>query len=147
MSNQPQTTSVKRQKTAKKDFISSLGRRKTATARVRLYLKPGPILVNDTPVEHYFPGEINQTRYLSPLRLTSTADKFSATIKVSGSGKTGQLEAIVHGLSRALSKYDRDSYHQPLKAAGFLTRDSRAKERRKVGTGGKARRQKQSPKR
>ena len=139
--------SSKPKKTKSKNFVYAVGRRKTATARVRLYLKKGPIIVNQHPAEEYFPGIVNQTRYLAPLKLTDTKDKFSATIKVQGSGKTAQLGAVVHGLSRALASHDSKAYRPLLKKQGFLTRDPRMRERRKVGTGGKARRKKQSPKR
>lgn len=134
-------------KTKKQNFIYAIGRRKTATARIRLYLKKGPILVNDKPISQYFPGKTLEPIYQLPLTLTKTLDKFSATIKVLGSGKQGQLGAVVHGLARALTKHDKEAFHKILKSHGLLTRDPRAKERRKVGTGGKARRKKQSPKR
>ncbi len=132
---------------AKKDYIYAVGRRKTATARVRLFLKEGDKLVNGQPVGQYFPGEINRTLYLQPLVLTKTDGKFSFSAKVEGSGKHAQLEALVHGLSRALVLHDSENHRPILKPHGFLTRDARKRERRKVGTGGKARRQKQSPKR
>ena len=73
--------------------------------------------------------------------------KYYVTVKVVGGGKKGQLGATVHGIARALAKLDADTLRAPLKKAGLLTRDSRVRERRKVGTGGKARRKKQSPKR
>lgn len=127
-------------------YIHAVGRRKTASARVRLYLNPGEIMVNGMPISKYFPGQEDQARYLEPLRTTNVLEKVSATIKVEGGGKNGQLEAIVLGLSRALIKADPE--HRPgLKKKGFLTRDERMRERRKVGMGGKARRKKQSPKR
>ena len=128
-------------------YIQAVGRRKTAIARVRLYFKPGEIIVNDKPIEEYFPGEANKLLYLEPLKVTGTLDKVSATIKASGGGLRGQAEAVVHGLSRALAKADTAKYRSVLKKGGFLTRDDRTRERRKVGMGGKARRRKQSPKR
>lgn len=73
--------------------------------------------------------------------------KFIFTIKVVGGGVNGQLDAMIHGMARALDKQDSDTYHDILKEGGYLTRDARVRERRKVGTGGKARRKKQSPKR
>ena len=142
----PEEKKLTKRKQAK-NYIHAIGRRKTATARVRLYLKKGPIIINDQPIEKYFPGEVNKTHYFIPLKLTDTQDKFSATIKVKGSGKHAQLGAVVHGLSRALAIHDLKAYRPILKQNGLLTRDPRERERRKVGTGGKARRQKQSPKR
>src|SRR3990167_9262790 len=128
--------------TAKKDYIYAVGRRKTATARVRLYLKKGDKLVNGKAVGQYFPGEVSQKYYLLTLTLTKTDEKFSFSAKIEGSGKHAQLEALIHGLSRALVLHDSETYRPILKQHGFLTRDARKRERRKVGTGGKARRQK-----
>jgi small subunit ribosomal protein S9 len=133
-------------KKTKKDYLYAVGRRKEATARVRLYPKKGDMLVNQKPADEYFPGEIAKTNYLMPFKVTGTLDKFSFSAKVEGSGINGQLKAISHGLSRALVKHDPE-HKIALKQHGLLTRDSRMKERRKVGTGGKARRKKQSPKR
>lgn len=137
-----------------KSYVYALGRRKTAVARVRLYKSasvPGvegesQLVVNSQPAESYFPGELNKSRYRAPFIATDTLTKFSASAKVEGSGKSGQLDAVVHGVSRALALVNPD-LRAPLKSAGFLTRDPRAKERRKAGKGGKARRSKQSPKR
>lgn len=143
-------------KTNKKNpYIHAVGRRKTGVARVRLYLKTAKttpklasqMVVNDQPIEAYFTGEAAKRRYEEPLRTTDSLDKFVATIKVEGGGKTGQLEAVMHGLARAIDKADREAYHSLLKKKGLLTRDPRTRERRKVGMGGKARRRKQSPKR
>jgi small subunit ribosomal protein S9 len=135
-------------KTKKKpNYIYARGRRKTATARVRLYSKKGPILVNGQPIKEYFPDKISKITYLKPFDCTNTVGKFSATIKVEGSGKNGQLGALTHGLARALAQVNEKQYRPALKKEGLLTRDPRMRERRKVGTGGRARRQKQSPKR
>jgi len=133
------------EKTSK--YIYAVGRRKTATARIRLFLKKGDLIINKQPIDKYFPSSIDKTAYLTPFKLVGKANQFSATIKVKGSGKKAQLGAVIHGLARAISKHDPDSYRTTLKRAGLLTRDPRAKERHKVGTGGKARRKKQSPKR
>ena len=136
-----------------KQYIYALGRRKSARARVRLYKSktvPGAehqFIVNGMRVAEYFPGDSNKAKYMQPFVITETADKLSVSVKVEGSGKSGQLGAVIHGVARALDKYDHDAFHKILKQAGLLTRDPREKERRKVGTGGKARRQKQSPKR
>ena len=128
-------------------YIQAVGRRKTAIARVRLYLKPGEITVNGKPIGDYFPGEANKLLYLEPLRTANVIDRVAATIKVKGGGLKGQVGAVVHGLSRALAKAGKDKYRSALKNRGFLPRDGRTRERRKVGMGGKARRRKQSPKR
>ena len=79
--------------------------------------------------------------------MTETLKKMSASVVVAGSGKMGQLDAVVHGIARALALLDREAFRSILKSAGLLTRDARTRQRRMVGTGGKARRAKQSPKR
>lgn len=134
-------------KTKKLDYIYAVGRRKTATARVRLYTKSGDLLVNGMAAGQYFPGALATMKYMMPLKVTGTLEKVSFSAKVEGSGKSGQLDAVIHGLSRALAKMDPETHRPVLKKAGLLTRDDRMKESRKVGTGGKARRRKQSPKR
>jgi len=147
-------------KEIKPDYIYAVGRRKEAVARVRLYptvlagiawndikLEKGKILVNSMPIEKYFPGEIAKRHYLEPFRLTNTLGKFAATAKIEGGGPKGQLKAFILGVSRAFSKLDPEKYKPILKKKGFLTVDARVRERRKIGTGGKARRKKQSPKR
>ena len=139
--------------TSQKKYTYSVGRRKTATARIRLYKtakvegSDAQLTVNGKPAEVYFPGETAKVAYRKPFIITETLTKMSASAVVEGSGKAGQLDAVVHGIALALAALDREKYRSLLKSAGLLTRDSRAKERRKVGTGGKARRQKQSPKR
>lgn len=155
-----ENTTVKNDKKTNKNYIRAVGRRREAVARVRLYpsikegvmfgeqeVKKGELYVNKLPIEKYFPGVLAKVSYLEPFRITNTLGKFAATIQVSGGGKEGQLEAVVHGLSQALSAYDLEKFRKILKKKGFLTRDARIRERRKVGTGGKARRKKQSPKR
>ena len=129
------------------NYIYARGRRKEASARVRLFKGKGENLVNEMPIEKYFPGEVNRQAWIKPFKLTRTEGKYYVTVKVVGGGQKGQLEAVVHGIARALAAADREKYRLPLKKAGLLTRDPRVKERRKVGTGGKARRKKQSPKR
>jgi small subunit ribosomal protein S9 len=103
-------------------------------------------LVNGLPIAQYFNGAVAKVIYERPFKLTETLGTYYATIKVAGSGKMGQLGAIVHGLARALTK-NNPNFRPVLKKAGLLTRDQRMRERRKVGRGGKARRLKQSPKR
>lgn len=145
-------------KAVKKDFVFAVGKRKESVARLRLYqsvasllvlgekVKKGDIFVNDKKIESYFSGELTKAYYLEPLKLTNSLDKYVLTFRVSGGGKNGQLDAVIHAISRALSLIDPKN-RQILKKRGFLTRDSRIRERRKVGMGGKARRKKQSPKR
>lgn len=116
-------------------------------ATVKLYPKKGELLINQKPIDKYFPGEVNQAFYSEPLRTTNLLGKVSATFKVGGSGKNAQLGAVIHALARALNKFDEKKYHSILKKKGFLTRDSRMKERRKPGYAQKARAKKQSPKR
>lgn len=130
-----------------KKYTFAVGRRKTAIARVRLYSGKGEILVNGKPIGDYFSGEVAKIAYLKPFQATDTLGKYYAIIKTEGSGKEGQLEAVIHGLARALDKENKKLYHSALKKSKLLTRDSRAKERRKPGLAGKARKKKQSPKR
>lgn len=139
-------TTKKTRKTSPK-YIFAVGRRKTASARVRLFRGKGKIVVNNKPIESYFPGVVAQTLYSKPFRVNNVENQFEATVRVVGSGKMSQLIAVVHGLARALDKSDREKYHQTLKKNGLLTRDSRERERRKAGLAGKARHHKQSPKR
>lgn len=128
-------------------FVEAIGRRKVATARVRLYESTGDFVVNDKIVGQYFDTIDNASvRYNKPFEITGTKGKFSVSVKVSGSGISSQLEAMLHGIARALVKYD-PAFRALLKPEGYLTRDDRMKETRKVGMGGKARRQRQSPKR
>ncbi len=145
---------VVKKEVKKANYTYAVGRRKTANARVRIYKSasvPGfdgvQLTVNGKPAEVYFPGETAKAAYRKPFIVTETLTKMSASVVVAGSGKMGQLDATVHGVARALSLLDRDAYRAILKTAGLLTRDARAKQRRMIGTGGKARRAKQSPKR
>lgn len=131
----------------KKAYVYATGRRKTATARVRLFKGKGGLVVNEQPIDKYFSSEIDKIIYSKPFQVTETEGKYYATVKVSGSGKNGQLGAVVHGLARALDKENSELYHSPLKKAGLLTRDPRMKERRKPGLAQSARAKKQSPKR
>ncbi len=129
------------------EFVEGIGRRKVSTARVRIYKSSGDYIVNDTLVSEYFADiPMAQKRYMEPFELTKTVGEFSVTAKVIGSGKASQLEAVIHGLSRALEKFNPE-FKVFLKQSGLLTRDARMKETRKPGKGGKARRQRQSPKR
>ncbi len=131
----------------KNNFISAVGRRKESVARIRLLKGQGQITVNGKPISEYFKGPLMQRIYQKPLEITDTLGKYTASIKIVGGGKSSQLDAIVHGLSRALDKENKETFHSILKKAGFLTRDPRVKERRKYGHAHKARAKKQSPKR
>lgn len=141
------STPLKNKNKKKSNFIYAVGRRKTASARVRLYKKKGAISVNDLPIEKYFSLEAYKQVYLEPFRVTDTIDRYSASVKVEGSGISSQLGAVTHGISRALSIADEKKYRPILKKHGLLTRDSRMKERRKPGLAQSARAKKQSPKR
>lgn len=130
-----------------KQFTYAIGRRRVATARVRLFKGKQEILVNGKLATEYWPSKAQQSLFQKPFVLTNTLGQYTATAIIVGSGSMGQIGAFVHGVSRALNKLDKDKYRQVLKENGFLTRDSRMKETRKVGRGGKARSKKQSPKR
>ncbi len=132
---------------AKSNYTPAIGRRKRAIARIRLIKGTEPMLVNGIPAERYFPGLVNQKLLQEPLRLSDLLEKYTATIRVVGSGRMSQLQAVLHGLARAIVKLNTEKHKPALKAAGFLRRDPRKRQRRQVGTGGKSRRQKQSPKR
>ena len=121
------------------------GRRKTSTARVYLSEGKGNILVNDIPLEEYFGREVAKILVKQPLVLLESMDKFDIKVKVSGGGSFGQAGAIRHGIARALEKYDSEN-RASLKSAGYLTRDSRKSERKKIGLV-KARKSKQFSKR
>ncbi len=108
------------------------GRRKTSTARV--YMKPcaGEIKVNDRPLDRFFGRQTARMIVRQPLELMNLTDKFDITVTVKGGGTTGQAGAIRHGLTRALMQYD-ESLRPALRKAGFVTRDAREVERKKVG--------------
>lgn len=130
-----------------KDHINAVGRRKEAIARIRLILGAGLITVNGKPINEYFAGPIFQKAYQRPFEVTKTIGKYSGSIKVAGGGVTSQLGAVVHGISRALAGANEKELRGVLKKDGLLTRDPRAKERRKYGLAQKARKKKSSPKR
>ena len=133
-------------KNKKLNYTYAVGRRKSASARVRLYRGKGQNTVNSKPVEKYFTSPINADFWSKPFKVLDIADKYYFSVKVKGGGVQAQLTAISHGLARALGKENQE-FRKDLKKSGLLTRDSRTRERRKVGMGGKARRKKQSPKR
>ncbi len=108
------------------------GRRKTATARV--YLRPGTgkITVNDRPLDVFFGRETGRMIVRQPLETLELGARFDISVTVGGGGITGQAGAIRHGITRALIEYD-ETYRKPLRDAGFVTRDAREVERKKVG--------------
>ncbi len=108
------------------------GRRKEAVARVRLIPGNGAFQVNGRPLEEYFGMKILQSLVRQPLVLTNTAGQYDVSVNVLGGGSAGQAGAVRHGVARALLKVDQ-SLRPALKNAGYLTRDPRAKERRKYG--------------
>ena len=113
-------------------YYEGVGRRKTATARVRLYPGEGNVVVNGKPMEEYFPREGDVLHLLEPLKVTGTADTFNASVKVQGGGVSGQAGAVRHGIARALLAVD-PNLRSVLRKSGFLTRDARMKERKKPG--------------
>lgn len=114
-------------------YYEGIGRRKTATARVRIYPEgQGRIIVNDRPAEQYFPRIGDMDRLLKPLKVTGGEGRYDITVLVKGGGITGQADAVSHGLARALLKYNPD-FRPLLRKAGLLTRDAREKERKKPG--------------
>jgi small subunit ribosomal protein S9 len=114
------------------DMLNTTGRRKSSTARVFLTAGSGNIVVNNRPLDQYFGRETARMVVRQPLDVTSMGDKVDIKVTVTGGGTTGQAGAIRHGIARALDAYD-DSLHSALRRAGYLTRDARAVERKKVG--------------
>lgn len=108
------------------------GRRKTSTARVFLLPGSGNIQVNSKPLDQYFGRETARMMVRQPLELTDTVSKFDIRVTVRGGGSFGQAGAIRHGITRALMQYDEE-LRSPLRGAGFVTRDARQVERKKVG--------------
>ncbi|MBR5488647.1 MAG: 30S ribosomal protein S9 [Firmicutes bacterium] len=122
------------------------GRRKSSVARVRLIPGNGNIVVNGKALDEYFGMEIVRREVKRPFEVAGCEGKFDVIANVFGGGFTGQAGALRHGISRALCVADKEAFRAPLKAAGFLTRDSRMKERKKYGLK-KARRASQFSKR
>ena len=119
--------------------IYATGKRKTAIARVRIEGGEGKFLVNERNVKEYFSRETCEMVALEPFDLTGTRNQFDVSVNVEGGGIFGQAEAVRHGLSKALLRYNPE-FKDVLKKAGFLTRDSRVKERKKYGRRGARRR-------
>ena len=113
-------------------YYEGVGRRKTASARVRLYPGEGDVVVNDKPMKEYFPRESNVLHLLGPLKATDNVGTFNVSVKVQGGGISGQAGAVRHGLARALLAAD-PNLRPVLRRGGFLTRDARKKERKKPG--------------
>lgn len=138
------TTTPKSKEKKKAEFWAT-GKRKSAIARIRLRPGNGSILVNQRPDNEYFGRETLRMIVRQPFDATGTNDKFDVMANVQGSGLSSQAGAVRHGIARALLSMNAD-LRKPLKTAGFLTRDAREKERRKVGRR-KARRRPQYSKR
>jgi len=161
MTDEQKTETEQPKKTAKElAYYEAVGRRRNASARVRLHVakdetvtvsgkevKKGEMMVNGRNAEEYFPGEIAKKTYLEPFRTTNTIGRFAVTVHVAGGGPSGQLGATIHGISRALTKVDKEKFRPILKKRGLLTRDPRKKQRIKAGYAHKSRARKQSPKR
>ena len=113
-------------------YYYGTGRRKTSTARVRLYPGEGAFIVNGKPATEFFSRDVDLEMALEPLRLTGNEGDFMVSVLVAGGGITGQAGAIRHGIARALLEANPD-LRPVLRNAGLLTRDPRAKERKKPG--------------
>jgi small subunit ribosomal protein S9 len=127
------------------NYSYGTGRRKTAVARVFLKAGSGKFVVNDKPVDEFFSRETGRMVVRQPLELTENLNKFDILVNVCGGGESGQAGAVRHGITRALIDYD-PNLKPVLSKAGFVTRDAREVERKKVGLH-KARRRKQFSKR
>jgi small subunit ribosomal protein S9 len=132
----PQTETTS---SAPKSFIWGTGRRKTAVARVRIAFGSGKISINGRELNDYFPAEVDRKSIFGPLEVSNLGGKLDIHCTVSGGGPSGQSGAIVMGLARAIAKHDQ-SLDAAVRGAGFLTRDSRMKERKKYGQRGARRR-------
>lgn len=126
-------------KKTKKEYYEAVGRRKTAVARVRLFTAnpsesatEGNLIINDKKYKEFFPTLELQRIVEAPLSRLKSLNKFRATIKVKGGGKRGQADAIRHGIAWTLTLFD-SNFRKKLKKIGYLTRDSRKKERKKYG--------------
>lgn len=129
-----------------KVYASAVGRRKESIVVARLVPGSGKVTVNGQPAEKYFNHNPAALAKLDLPMKTAAVTKYNAVVSARGGGNVGQLDAVVLAISRALVKIKED-HRSPLRQLGLLTRDSRIRQRRQVGTGGKSRRRKQSPKR
>ncbi len=118
-----------------KNIYYATGKRKTAIARTWLIPGSGRVTINERPLEEYFKVESARMESMQPLALTNTLESYDVRVRVLGGGISGQAGAIRHGITRALIQVDPD-YRAPLKKAGFVKRDPRAKERKKYGQRG-----------
>ena len=125
--------------TGPQTFVWGVGRRKSAVARVRVAPGNGRIEVNGRTLNDYFTFERDRKAIFGPLEVTNTGGKMDVLVNATGGGPSGQTGAIILGLGRALAKYDQ-TLEAPLRGAGFMTRDSRMKERKKYGQRGARRR-------
>ena len=144
MADQDTTTTTAETATAEqpqgpRTFVWGVGRRKSAVARVRVAPGTGKILINERELNDYFTFERDRKAIFGPLEVTNTGGKMDIFVNATGGGPSGQTGAIIMGLGRALAKYDA-SLEAPLRGAGFMTRDSRMKERKKYGQRGARRR-------
>lgn len=114
------------------DIINTIGRRKTSVARVYMNAGKGEIIVNGKPLEVYFPAKVHQIIVKQPLAVVDEENTYNLTVNVAGGGSKGQAEAVRLGIARALCEVNEE-HRSPLKAEGYLTRDSRAVERKKYG--------------
>ena len=114
------------------DFVWGTGRRKTATARVRMRRGTGKIIVNDRDADQYFPIDRLQQAVRAPLRACKAVSRFDIFANIRGGGVAAQADAMLLGIARALVKMDKE-FHERLADEGLLTRDSREKERKKYG--------------
>lgn len=110
----------------------AVGRRKSAAARVRIAPGKGEIIINNKKLSDYFRAKLAQNKVMAPLTATGKEKALDVSVRVVGGGVTGQVEAVRHGIARALLKWNED-FRPVLKSLGYLTRDSRAKERKKAG--------------
>jgi len=113
-------------------YYEGVGRRKTSTARARLFSGDGTVTCNDKPGQAYFPRLGDFEVVLAPLRAVGLAGKYDLSLKITGGGVTGQTDAAQMAVARALLRLNPE-YHKPLRKGGFLTRDDRMKERKKPG--------------
>ena len=120
---------------AQENVYYATGKRKTAIARTWLTPGSGDVTINDRPIDDYFKIESAKTELLQPFVLTNTAGKYDVKVRVLGGGVSGQSGAIRHGITKALIQINQE-FRQPLKRAGFVKRDPRAKERKKYGQRG-----------
>lgn len=123
---------VKPKESISKKYIEAVGRRKTSTARVRIFLSGSGVEINGKDQKSYFPTVEMQNIISAPLKEVKKIKDISVSAKINGGGIHSQAEALRHGLSRALVKFDQE-FRAKLKKAGFLKRDPRMKERRKFG--------------